>query len=862
MKPTGMTGQWGLRLRRAAIAIIAVMSCLCADGALAADGEFTIMSDHKADGGGTELCIAVDRTAPIVPARGAQVIPPVAGAAAIQVSGTFYPVVVTACASPDANLVTKWSFDDGRELRATVDGKPMCLSARYMTSFEPLLDPYLKAFHAFDAGAPFAYLAAQLKPDGKPGARLHSTPDLVVSACGRTDAADFWVYDDRTETISGPGGWDDKGLRQHQCLTIHGDDTSKPPKIATGMPVTVDRCPDLWTYSPAAPDLRWHLSSPAETRPTYTAPEPKDYFNGASGLPIVGPMGRCLTADFPLRIAVTSDCDGRREQDWKINGDIVQLGPKGDCLTRAADQSVTLTACSNTANQHWSFVVRDPVPNPKWLNAELFGQFHPKDSPDQCMVGTDDPFADPIRQRNRLKVASCTSVRPRQTSWFRSEAVRTVRLALLRDSNDDGSSPALGKMTDDDARRTMEEFASRLSQEYHVLGIRFVFDPAHDYIHSRDTVANRETNDSKQPHDFAAENRNVQIAANDFFGKATIVTTINFRAGGFSSANLMDFDPTKSLDPISGKTSFNAAHKAAGIPVDRADLPAFSYYIGESGIGTSISDVAHHAHEFGHYLSLFHTFQPDEFADTPEDVGTGSVYYPLGSVSCGNARTVKSGAKSVTPDRNNNQGYWGCNLGRTLNSFSPLQLAKANWVLQNQLNRYPLVACQPLHNYDADHVECENAESLALCRETAEYLRKKMDVTLECVSGGRYGRALAAALQYPAVAHLLRDTPVGRSLVNKLGGQAARDTAPPAAVFDAVTEALKTGKNLAVTMSLVGRFRELEQLTAQRSPALAKAGFAANGGTIGSHDQALLATMAGELFSPAFIAAVPAIVAR
>src|SRR6202012_5701496 len=106
-----------------------------------------------------------------------------------------------------------------------------------------------------------------------------------------------------------------------------------------------------------------------------------------------------------------------------------------------------------------------------------------------------------------------------------------------------------------------------------------------------------------------------------------------------------------------------------------------------------------------------------------------------------------------------------CMLGRSRNSFSPMQLGKADWVLQNQLNRYPLVACQPAHNYDAHHLEGENAESLALCRETADYLKKKTGTAMECAMGGRYARVIAAELQYPAVLHVLHNTPAGRSLV-------------------------------------------------------------------------------------------------
>jgi hypothetical protein len=54
-----------------------------------------------------------------------------------------------------------------------------------------------------------------------------------------------------------------------------------------------------------------------------------------------------------------------------------------------------------------------------------------------------------------------------------------------------------------------------------------------------------------------------------------------------------------------------------------------------------------------------------------------------------------------------------------------MQLGYMSWQLNNQLNRYPMVACQPIRPYDADRVECENAESLALCQQTAAYLQRR-----------------------------------------------------------------------------------------------------------------------------------------
>ena len=143
---------------------------------------------------------------------------------------------------------------------------------------------------------------------------------------------------------------------------------------------------------------------------------------------------------------------------------------------------------------------------------------------------------------------------------------------------------------------------------------------------------------------------------------------------------------------------------------------------------------------------VFDLLHPGHLRYLQQSRGLGAALV-VGVNSDRSVRAIKGAGRPVTPDRLNNQGYWGCNLGRTRNAFSPMQLGKAFWVLNNQLNRYPLVACHPMHPYDANRVECENAESLALCRETADYLTRRGAAGLACAAGGRYSRAIATALQ-------------------------------------------------------------------------------------------------------------------
>ena len=645
------------------------------------------------------------------------------------------------------------------------------------------------------------------------------------------EATDFWVYDPVLGIISGPGGFDAKGRRTPQCVTVHGDWSVRPHRYDAGMPVGTAPCPDLWSFDRAAVPAyqRWTTPDARDAWPTYAPPDPKDYFSGARGQPIVGPMGRCLTADLPSGAAVTLDCDGRAEQDWIVEGEQIRLGPKGDCLERAADGKAVLAACSGAAGQKWRYVVRDPIPNPRWRNADVFGQLHPEGDTAQCLAVTDDPFVDPMRQRNPLRVVACGATLPRQTSWFRSTSVRTVRVALLRFSNDDGSNPALGARSEADLQRAMESMVVALSAHYHALGVRFVFDPDHDYLMVKDTVANTQI----RTHADAAAARITRVAAGPLYGKLVIVITAGMGSGGFSDGSIAEFEPARVVRHVDRTPN---PVKIDTLPRDKAGVPAIAYFVAETSITARPDSVGHHAHEVGHYLGLLHTFNPDEFADTPDDVGNGDVWIKAGAMTCGNPRSIAVNGKRVTPDRDNNEGYWGCNLGRAHNSFSPMQLGKANWVLNNQLNRYPLVACQPTHPYDANRVACENAPSLALCRETSDYLLRKTGAALTCGSGGRFTRAIAKALDEPAVLALLRDTAPGRMLMSKLAGQPAKDKPLAPAAFGAVTGALKDARNLAVTMAMVDRLQEFER-PAQPASALA-----------------------ATTFTPAFIANVPAIV--
>lgn len=331
----------------------------------AQSGAFEIKSEQKSTVTGAELCIAIDTRRPISPDRGAMLAPK--GVAPIPFSGTFYPAVAARCDQPDAALPAKWTISDTRELRIRVENKWMCLSARTSVAFIPLIDPFLRAFEAAKPDSPYQYLARDLTPDGKLNeARIRSTPPLIASECGRSDAMDFWVVDGANGSISTVAGGDGTGSYPRRCVAIHGDTKSRPWKFDAGMPITMVPCGDLRAYQ--RPDRNrhvvWTLTSGMDALPTFVAPDRRAYFSGIDGLPIVGPMGRCLTWDKPSKNVVTSDCDGRTEQNWRREATRIRLGRDGECLAHGVDGAVALAPVARrTRNGTTSSVTRSQIRN-------------------------------------------------------------------------------------------------------------------------------------------------------------------------------------------------------------------------------------------------------------------------------------------------------------------------------------------------------------------------------------------------------------------------------------------------------------------------------------------------------------------
>lgn len=815
---------------------------------VASASSFRIEVDDPRPAPAAKLCLAVEDGKPVASPVGAIIDPGGPGEKFPMAAGTFYAVVLAECGALKQNAPATWTTTDTRELRVTVGGEQLCLSHRTPAGFRPLIEPFLAALGADGPGSPAAHLAAELK-------RERSGPDqsaglpVLVGPCGRSDSSDFWIYDHLTETIAGPG--------HSFCLATD----SRPERFASpptaGTPAVLVRCGELRAYTKdsTSPRQRWIITDPARTWPTYRPPAPRTYFGGQSGLPIAGPMGRCLSAEPGRNVVTTSDCDNRIEQDWLFSGTAVQLGGTDRCLARLGPNSVLLRPCDGSDAQRWAYDNPDPMPNPRWRNADVYARIHPGDRPGDCLTVRDDPFVDPARQNNIVMTAPCAATKPRQVSWFVPDKVRTVRIALLRYANDDGSKPSNGPVSDDVLKARMVNFAFRLSEHYRGLGVRFVFDPDHDYVSLRDSVANEVK--STRPDgstDWASGNAGSLVAATTLFGRATVVTMAGYGGGG-SSGGMAEFEVARMINLITGgpETSYTTI---PGLPRDTYGLPAVSMTVSEGFVSDTLLAMGHHAHEFGHYFGLGHTFGPDLFGDTPDDLPSGTPWLALGTSVCGNPRGVTVRGRSVTPDRLNNEGYFGCQIGRTRNTFSPLQLGYMDWQLNHFLNRYPLVACQPTASYDGDHVECENEESLARCQETARLLQSRYGVDLSCSRGGRYTRAMSADLALPAVQFLLAQTEPGRAIMAKLSGPAGGGNPKPAAV----TTALAACTNLSLTMAIVNRVEEFRMAAIRSSPGLANTAFASGRTTLSAADQRLLAGAAGRVFTPAFIDRLPRLI--
>jgi hypothetical protein len=836
---------------------------------------FSLISDQlPTTGAGPRLCLVVDAAKPLTVPRyavGAGFGEGAGGAAGAALPpATFYPVVVQACGlipnlprGPDT--ITTWTVTDTRELRATVKGAPMCLSGRYGGSFNgELIAAYLAAFGARSPGSPFAYLAGLLDPAPPPGppASLGVTPagralsppftylapPLVAAPCGLGDGEDFFTYDDLTGTVSGPGGFlpnlggQKTSLAFRKCVAILGDPTGSESRWQTGMPVYAADCDDITGYTrlPSLKTEHWTATTGGAGLPTYRQPDVGDYFSGLSGLPITGPLGRCLTRDSLTPTAVTTaDCDGRQEQLWKAAGGTIQFGASSDCLTADPGGAATVSPCvAGAADQQWAYDVPlaapamytlpNPTPATAWTQAWAYGQIHPAGAPTQCLAVTQDPFADPILQRNPVAVAGCAAVLPRQASWFRPTRVRTVRIGLLRYANDDGSAQAMAPQSDAAVLQTAQALATLLSHQYQALGVRFVVAQDSDLLDIDSTLAN-----TYETVDWMAANRVTADAADKLYGRLAIALSTGISGGEFASGNFIEYDPFLIFDPIIGTSLpvtsttqlLNDYQVETTVPNDPAGLPALSYFAGTDSI--SAEPVNLMPHEIGHYLGLQHTFNPDEFLDTPTDTGDGAGWITGNAYStCGNLRTgpvTQGSTATVTPDRNDNESYWGCMVGRAHASFSPLQLARVDWALNNQMNRYPLVACQPTGDYDADHVECETAASLALCQQTSAYLKAAYYESVDCQRGGRYTRMIAGLLADVRVQQLLA-TPAGQALIRKLAGQPdqAKPLEPQA---QAVAAALKDCTILPVTMAVANRLDAFVLSGASPTPAVAAAVF-------------------------------------
>ena len=315
------------------------------------------------------------------------------------------------------------------------------------------------------------------------------------------------------------------------------------------------------------------------------APDAKDYFSGARGLPITGPMGRCLAADDPAQAAVTADCDGGAKQDWKFVGGALRLEASQACLTANPDGTAKLAPCTPARNQLWAYTVRDAAASSAWKNADLYGQIHPLDDPGRCLAVAADPFKTPALQRNPARVVDCLSVAPRQMSWFVPTQVTTIRVALARYT--EGKT---AEQSDAAAKAGFAALVTQVSAQFRRLGVRFVFDPDRDF---RRVAAP------------AAADALAKLAADDLYRRIVFVAT-DRAISGESGAPYVEYDPAAMVDPVSGQKVDASRWSADPDRVfDKAGLPALAPFIEQRGeISAEPSAVARAVGAFADYLGL------------------------------------------------------------------------------------------------------------------------------------------------------------------------------------------------------------------------------------------------------------------
>jgi hypothetical protein len=109
------------------------------------------------------------------------------------------------------------------------------------------------------------------------------------------------------------------------------------------------------------------------------------------------------------------------------------------------------------------------------------------------------------------------------------------------------------------------------------------------------------------------------------------------------------------------------------------------------------------------------------------------------------------------------------------------------------------------------------------------------------------------------VTALLRQTTAGQSLMKRLGGKRPNDKALADSAFAIVADKLKECTNLPLTMAVVQRLHEFHDVVKAKSPSLAKAGFDEKAKPLSAADQKAVEAFATTIFTPGFIANVPAI---
>ncbi len=427
-------------------------------------------------------------------------------------SRTVYPVIFTGCTPKGMHApVVSWRYTDKREFRARVNKTDLCLTRK--KPFTPYLAAYLSAF------ASMPYIGTNYYPANATTTDTYSP--LVVDVCGSVDGIDKWDFDPQLGTIA---------TFDNLCATIMHNSMN----VSAGMPYMLWSCAVTKTGT-GVEHQQFSLSATPAWVGTFSARGAR-FPVGTVGLPIVGPLGKCLTAQSTGRAmrAVLSDCDGRQEQLWQWRADRLYYS-SSDCLERLSDGSFEVRTCSVKSTQ--SAAYRLPQQDISgWMDTFQYGELRIGGA---CL-SVDNIFLSPSRQQTRVFAGPCDREQALLRSWFLQTRMRTLRIQALRLTDDDGTRGSFA------TSGGVAYLVGVLNRQYERHGLRFSYNPATDFADYRNTSANTLGWGPTFSTDAAGSRAIDYVASNTYYGKIVIA----FARGRLSGLKRVATDAASMCDSL------------------------------------------------------------------------------------------------------------------------------------------------------------------------------------------------------------------------------------------------------------------------------------------------------------------------